>query len=95
MDINFVHNKNIKDVQILIKNDALLQSPVNLNAENNSNWDGKGIGSLKIFMHYPRQLLRTAAIHENFFTNSSLGLKGMRFTLKNMEVFLNKHSDRK
>jgi hypothetical protein len=92
MDINFIHHKTIKTVQILIRNDDFLQSPVNLNAENNNIWDGKGIGSLKFFMHYPRQLLRTAAIHEKFFTNSSLQLKGMRFTLKNMEVFLNEYN---
>ena len=85
MDINYNRYKMIKRIQILIRNDDLIR-----NIETN---DGKGeivelqkTGRFQLFMHYPRQLLRTAAIHDEAIVGSNSSLTGTKFTLKQMEV---------
>ena len=85
MDINYNRYKMIKRIQILIRNDDLIR-----NIETN---DGKGeivelqkTGRFQLFMHYPTQLLRTAAIHDEAIVGSNSSLTGTKFTLKQMEV---------
>ena len=75
----------IKSVQILIRNDDLIQT-MSSNEELDKKDERKSVGDFELFMHYPRQLLRTASIHREAITGSNFTLKGQRFTLKTMEV---------
>ena len=85
MDINFIRQKKIKKVQILMQKHNFFQSTIP-EYEHNMN-DEKEEKALRLFMHYPMQLLRTASVHEQFFSNSTSALTGMKFTLRNMEVW--------
>lgn len=85
MDMNFDQYKMIKSVQILIRNDDLIQT-MSCNEELDKKDERKSLGDFELFMHYPRQLLRTASIHKEAITGSNFTLKGQRFTLKTMEV---------
>ena len=83
MDMNFDQYKMIKSVQILIRNDNLIEASTTNDEEKNGK---KSVGSFKLFMHYPWQLLRTAAIYGEATVGTNFTLKGQRFTLKTMEV---------
>ena len=85
MDMNFDQYKMIKSVQILIRNNDLIQT-MSYNEELDTNDERENVGEFELFMHYPRQLLRTASIHREAITGSNFTLKGQRFTLKTMEV---------
>ena len=78
MDINFKHRRTIKVVKIELVKHALFQVG-NIGVANMS-------GSVRMFMHYPRQLLRTAAIYDTTIGNASTSIPGMQFNIHNMEV---------
>ena len=86
MDINYNRNKMIKKIQILIRYEDLIQT-IASNDENNEKDDVKRAGRFQLFMHYPRQLLRTAAIHDEAIVGVNSTLTGTKFTLKQMEVY--------
>ena len=75
----------IKRIQILIKNDDLIQN-VETNDGESERDNLEKAGRFQLFMHYPRQLLRTAAIHDEAIMGSNSSLTGTKFTLKQMEV---------
>ena len=78
MDINFKHRRTIKEVKIELLKHRFLQVG-NPEVANIS-------GSVRMFMHYPRQLLRTAAIYDTTIGNASTSIPGMQFNIHNMEV---------
>ena len=85
MDINYNRYKMIKRIQILIRNDDLIQN-IETNDGKSEIGDLQKPGRFQLFMHYPRQLLRTAAIHDEAIVGSNSSLTGTKFTLKQMEV---------
>lgn len=85
MDINYNRYKMIKRIQILIRNNDLIQNIETNDGESESD-DLQKTGRFQLFMHYPRQLLRTAAIHDEAIVGSNSSLTGTKFTLKQMEV---------
>ena len=87
MDINYDPSTMIKKIQLLIRNDNLEQSMAS--NENDNEYDGtENSRRFQLFMHYPRQLLRTAAIHDEPILGINSTLTGTKFTLKQMEVTL-------
>ena len=78
MDINFKHRRTINMVKIELFKNTFLQvgDPEVANIS----------GSVRMFMHYPRQLLRTAAIYDEKIGNESISIPEMRFNIHNMEV---------
>ena len=85
MDINYDPSTMIKKIQLLIRNDDLVQTM----ATNDDEYAGlENSRRFQLFMHYPRQLLRTAAIHDEPILGINSTLTGTKFTLKQMEVTL-------
>ena len=85
MDINYDPLTMIKKIQLVLRNDNLVQTMAS--NENNNEYIGmENSRRFQLFMHYPRQLLRTAAIHDESILDINSTLTGTRFTLKQMEV---------
>ena len=85
MDINYDPSTMIKKIQLLIINENLVQT---MASNENKNVGIENPRRFQLFMHYPRQLLRTAAIHDEPILGINSTLTGMKFTLKQMEVTL-------
>ena len=87
MDINYDPSTMIKKIQLLIRNDDLVQTMAS-NDNDNEYVGTENSRRFQLFMHYPRQLLRTAAIHDEPILGKNSTLTGTKFTLKQMEVTL-------